>query len=186
MAEACGGQPTKFITLTIRRNEEPEPNLAAKKLARAWRCVRLAIMRRYKWKKLPFFAVFERHKSGWPHLHILARCGYIDQAFISAQMQRLLNSPIVSIEAINNHSKIAGYVAKYLGKDPYKFGTSKRYWQSPDYDLRPEPERRPPLPPGEGWQYETMDLHQWAHVYEVMGWSVEWHGSCKVSARSPP
>jgi acyl carrier protein phosphodiesterase len=45
-------------------------------------------------------------------------------------MQRLINAPIVWIEAISHLGKAIRYVTKYVGKAPAKFSNLKRYWQS--------------------------------------------------------
>jgi hypothetical protein len=77
---------------------------------------------------LPYFAVVERHKSGRPHLHILFRCDFIPQKWISEQMQRLAGSPICDIRKVHGTKQAAAYVAKYVGKAPAKFGNSRAYW----------------------------------------------------------
>jgi hypothetical protein len=82
---------------------------------------------------LPYFAVVERHKSGRPHLHILLRCDYIPQPWISRQMQRLAGSPVCDIRAVQGTKQAAAYVAKYIGKAPAKFGNSRAYWYSANW-----------------------------------------------------
>lgn len=80
-----------------------------------------------------YLCVLEATKGGWPHLHILWRGRYIPQAWLSEQMERHTQSPVCWIEKINNPETRAGYVAKYCGKEPHKFGTLKRYWQTKNY-----------------------------------------------------
>ena len=111
MAEACGGIPNTFITLTSRKTTKQTPSEAAKRLAHAWRLLRLRIMRRYHRKNLPFYAVFEKTKAGWPHLHILARTGWISQRFMSTVMAELIDSPHVDIRRIDNTGR--GRCMKY-------------------------------------------------------------------------
>lgn len=93
--------------------------------------------------KLEFVAVLEPHKSGWPHLHLLARSAWIGQTWLSLQLAQVLGSPVCDIRRIQPGRFKAAYVAKYVGKCTHKFGTCKRYWKSGHYDLRGEP---PPLP----------------------------------------
>lgn len=143
-------------------------------------------MRRYKWRKLPFLAVFEATKLGWPHLHILLRSGFIEQRWLSEQMADLIQSPIVDIRLARSPQQIASYCAKYVGKDTGKFGTSKRYWQSQDYDLRPKHVREKDPLPGFGWERETISLHQWCNNMRTGGWSVERVSQCRAIARAPP
>jgi hypothetical protein len=96
------------------------------------------LMRKHR---LPFFCVIEAQKSGEPHLHIIARCPYVPQRWISAVMKELINAPICDIRDVSQRKKLANYVAKYCGKDPHRFGTSKRYWCSPDWRLEPKEEK---------------------------------------------
>ena len=82
--------------------------------------------------------VIEATKNGWPHLHVLWRGRYMPQEWLSEEMDRLTNSPIVWIERIEDPKRRAGYVAKYCGKAPHKFGTLKRYAQTRNYQLPQE------------------------------------------------
>lgn len=186
IAEAIGGAPNKFLTLTLRRSMANSPEEAAKVLTRAWRIVRLRLMRARKWKKLPFIAVFEPHESGWPHLHILLRCAWIDAHWLSQQMLDVCNSPVVKIKAIDHRGRVAGYCAKYCGKGASKFGTCKRYWQTPDYDLRPEPPSREKRHGEEAWTNYPWRLYQFVDAYKARGWIVEQQSMWKATARPPP
>lgn len=135
IAQGISGRPNKFLTLTTNPSQYSCAAERAQMLVRAFRLLRLRIMRKYGWKKLPFLAVIEKTKLGEPHLHVLLRCPYIDQQFISDTMRELMGAPIVDIRAINGEDQVAGYVAKYVGKDPHKFPGTKRYWCSQDYSL---------------------------------------------------
>lgn len=180
MAQAIGGAPNTFLTLTSRRRADQTANQAAAALSRAWRLVRLRIMRRYKLRRLPFIAVFEATKLGWPHLHILLRSPWIDQRWLSAQMDALIASPVVGIERVDNRGRIAIYVAKYCSDASKKFGTAKRYWCSQDYDLREPPPCKQPLPPGQGWEPNEWSLQRLARAWTELGWRVTWHGIHRI------
>lgn len=152
MAEANGGSPNTFLTLTIRATPGMDMDEAAKRLSHAWRKLRLRAMRKYKLDHLPFLAVFEATKAGAPHLHILLRSKWLDQHWLSVQMTELLDSPHVDIRRIDNKGRVAAYVAKYCGKAPHHFGNCKRYWKSKDYEQRPDRLNKAPDPnrrPGE-------------------------------------
>lgn len=177
MAEACGGCPNTFITLTSRVNHKQTPAEAAKKLSHAWRLLRLRIMRKYNRRNLPFYAVFEKTKKGWPHLHILARTGWISQRFMSVVMAELIDSPHVDIRRIDNTGRVAGYVSKYMTKDPTRFAHSKRYWRSQDYDVRPPKADRPKHKPGEGWEMWPMPATRFIENCTEWGWIVEQTGN---------
>lgn len=206
-----------FLTLTVTHTPGGDVADAARRLSKAWRLLRLRIMRGKpekdrleaaknaarasaepapatpnswpfrktdKLKPLPFILVVERDASGWPHLHILLRCRFIKQEWLSCEMQALLQSPITDVRRIKKHQLIAGYIAKYCGKDPHMFKGCKRYWQSQDYDLRPEPDK-----PARPWVVSTeilsfTTLATWIDRELCCGRSIE-HVSFK-SARSRP
>lgn len=139
--EATEGKPTTFLTLTVRAGQHKTPGLAAIALVKAWRNIRQQAKRELGIEKIPFLAVFEKTKRGWPHLHILCRAPFIAQRWISTKCQKYLNSPVVYIERIASTSKTARYVAKYCSKDPHIWDGVKRYWRSLDYaPKREEPE----------------------------------------------
>lgn len=190
IAEGMGGEPTKFLTLTMRRRDDMTAEAAAKKLSWAWRLCRLRLMRQYKLAALPFLAVIEKHVSGWPHLHLLCRMPYIPQHVISAIMRELVDGPNVWINNIDSHRRKAAYCAKYCGKCKEKIGTAKRYWQSRDYDLRPAPEERPNAKPGEGWQMEPLSLRAILDMWRIFEWRIEIVSTKKAIAwtneRGPP
>lgn len=131
--EAKLGHPTLFITLTSRLRTNQTPARAAVLLAWAWRTVRAEYLRANGPRSLDFLAVFEDTKRGWPHLHIVARCKWIDQKWLSKRMGELIGSPVVWINRIKSRRKIANYVAKYIGKNPHRFEGTKRYWRSLHY-----------------------------------------------------
>jgi hypothetical protein len=128
-------------------------------------------MRVYELTALPFLAVFEQTKLGWPHLHIVCRVPWIDQRWLSAQMDKAIGAPIVDIRRIANLQELAGYVAKYIGKDPHHFEGTKRYWKSKDYDLR-SPFEWPDKPT---WQRRTIDIRAWITEQQLAGY----HAWCK-------
>jgi hypothetical protein len=143
-------------------------------------------MRRYGWRKLPFIAVFEQTKLGWPHLHILLRSGFIDRSFISSIMAELTDSPIVDIRLIKSQAQIAGYVAKYVGQEPHQFGKCKRYWQSQDYDLRPKPEREFRIKNDPFVELVPAPLWQIARTYQSQGYTIEFQAHWRAVCRPPP
>jgi len=136
--------------------------------------------------ELEFICVVEKHRSGWPHLHLCIRARWIDQAWLSAQMRDIINSPVVWIERINNKSKIAGYVAKYCTKAAEKIGTCKRYWQSKKYQLRAYcPKKRDDAIPGR-WERDTMTLSTWVAMWRGWDWRVDQTDQHTAIAQAPP
>jgi len=132
---ARDGKPTTFITLTVSPATSPSAEVAAKLLADAWRKTVKRIKRTFHYKHVEYFAVFEATKAGRPHLHILARIGFVPQKWLSHVMDEMIKAPIVDIRRVKSAKQAAYYVAKYVGKEPGKFGTCKRYWHTKNWDV---------------------------------------------------
>lgn len=130
MAMAANGLPTRMLTLTVSPAVGSSPLERRQLLHDAWKKLTKRIMRKEGWKQLHYMAFVEKTKRGEPHLHILLRCGYISQKWISAQMRDLVGAPFVWISLIRNAEHAVRYVAKYVTKEPAQFGSLKRYWRS--------------------------------------------------------
>lgn len=143
VAQAIRGKANKFLTLTVSEASGSDPVDRCRNLIKAWRKLRELIIKEWSPDGLPFLCVIEAQKNGEPHLHIMCRMPYVPQAWISQQMERLIGAPIVDIRDVKSKRKLANYVAKYCGKDPQRFGTCKRYWQSKDWDTTPKLEKTP-------------------------------------------
>lgn len=135
-SRAMKGKPDRMMTLTVQPGAFSNPGEAARALVDAWRRMRQELRRRSPGRKLPFLAVFERHKSGWPHLHILLRGSFISQAWASDYMRRRLGAPVVDIRRFKSARMVAGYVSKYVAKDPSAFEGAKRSWSNPAWRLK--------------------------------------------------
>lgn len=173
VALAKSGDPTTFITLTVNPAEGSGPPERARRLVDAWRSVIKLVKHEYGYEAIPYFCVFEATKNGEPHLHVLARVGWIDQKWLSRQMKALTNSPIVDIRRVRNKKKLAYYIAKYCGKEPHRFATCKRYWTTQNWELvkfKPEP------PPGRWharWRLVRTPLGDLADEWRSQGYQVE-------------
>ncbi len=185
--EAKSGLPTLFITLTSRRRKDRTPSWAAQELVRAWRLIRRQYVRKHGPGSLPFLAVFEETKRGWPHLHIVARCKWLDQKWLSAQMLRLHDSPIVDVRRVDGLGKVAHYITKYIGKNPQRFEGVKRYWRSLDY-LDADPEDGPfDLVAPDGWRIEKVNWMEYAASCEAAGFAAEYERTqVHLIWRGPP
>lgn len=135
--ECLRGTPNAMLTLTIRAGRYATPEAAAVALAHAWRRLRRAAIKKYGLTKLPFMAIFEKHQSGQPHLHILLRARWLDQRWLSKWMADEEDSPVVDIRRIKHRRHAAAYVTKYVSKAPERFEGTKRYWRSVDYLVEP-------------------------------------------------
>lgn len=181
IAKAMSGKPSRLVTLTSRRSGDQTSEGAANALVRAWRLIRRRIANNDPRKRIEFLAIFEQTKTGWPHLHILMRGGWIDQHWLSSQMSALTDSPIVDIRAIKHRRGAAKYVAKYTAKGPGKFGTLKRYWTSQAYELEPYEKKKSE----HTWDIQTMTLKKWMEAWMSFGWTVELLEQGKAIARPP-
>ncbi len=133
IAAAIKGEPTRFLTLTLRRSDK----MSAEQAARWMVCARAELFRRMakklRIKKIAHLTVMERHKTGWPHMHSLLRCGFVHVKWIKRQWYNITGSFIAWIEEIEDTRKAARYCAKYISKSLQKFRYSKRYTKSQDY-----------------------------------------------------
>lgn len=185
MKQALSGSPDMFLTLTIQCHPGDNANDKAAMLARGWRLLRLRLMRRYKIKSLPFIAVIEAHKSGFPHLHILLRSKFIPWRDLVALWITVTGSRGVFIERLQRRSKAVAYCSKYAGKAAHKFSRCKRYWCSRDYDLRGKrpPKSRPRH--GEGWDRVHEPIKRIFQAWTELDWSPTWVSTreCRCTVR---
>lgn len=168
--QAKSGRPNTFLTLTVNPAVGTSPDDRAAGLARAWRIIRKRAMRRYGYRRLPFIAIFEATKRGEPHLHILCRVKWLDQRWLSNQMRELMAAPMVDIRRIHGQRQIANYVAKYVGKDPHRYGMTKRYWTSQDWTRWRQDRDEANEPEELGWQIVKMRMNKFVEMMTVWGW----------------
>lgn len=174
--EAAAGKPNTLLTLTSPRGTVEGQPQRRRDLGRAWALMRKRAMRHYSLKELPFLAVVERTKAGEPHLHILLRVKWLDQAWLSEQMKGLNGAPIVDIRRITSTRMAINYVTKYIGKAPARFGRQKGYWSSRDW-LLAKPRLDPLSALWRGpWSVVKHELHDYAHIAATLGFIVEWTG----------
>ena len=160
VALAASGKPTVFITLTSNPRIGKSPSSRARALSAAWRVIVRRARKKYGYKVIPYFCVFEATKRGEPHLHILARVKWIDQRWLSRQMRELTGSPIVDIRKVRSVKQAASYISKYIGKAPHRFETCKRYWRTKNWDQST-------------FEKEPME-GDWSRAWEVRDRSLEW------------
>lgn len=133
IAIAVAARPRAFLTLTVSSAHHPTPDAAAAALKRGLRLLRLRLSRHEKLDNFEFLAVFERHKSGYPHLHLMIRGKFIPWVKLRQWWEEITGSTHVDIRKIDTRGKAAFYVAKYLGKDLSPFEACKRWWRSHGY-----------------------------------------------------
>ena len=183
VAQAQSGNGTRFITLTSNPGTGGTPASRARALAHAWPIVVKRACEYYGYKSIPYLCVFEATKAGEPHLHILVRCGWIDQKWLSKQMKDLTGAPVVWITTMKNKKHVAYYVCKYIGKEPQRFSTCKRYWCTRSWRLVAWDPEEPEGSWYDKWQIEPVDLvtkeYYWSRrpgTVELVGKMLVWRG----------
>lgn len=175
-ALAQNGNPNTFITLTVNPARGEGADDRARMLSWALRKMVKAAKRKYKLKEFQYIAVFEATKKGEPHLHILARVKWIDQAWLSNQMRSLIGAPIVDIRRITSLSMAAAYVAKYIGKDPQRFVKCKRYWTTKGWKIVKQERTEEEGYWAPTWEFRNVDLGWVETCWQAMGWLTERRG----------
>lgn len=107
------GERVRMITLTAPAHEDPERSY--EELRPRWKRLRETLRRHFPGMRIEYFAVTERQHRGHAHLHVLARGGFIPQAWLSRAAERAGFGPVVDIRSVGKEA--AGYVAKYLTKE---------------------------------------------------------------------
>lgn len=119
LIDLLGGEPARFITLTVKHNDTP----LREQVDRLYSC----------YKRLRKTVLWQRHvyaaaallevKRGatdklWhPHLHVLAKGKFVPHADLKEQWHRITqDSYVVDIRLIRDHAKAASYVSKYVTK----------------------------------------------------------------------
>lgn len=177
---ALAGEPTSFLTLTSRRKPGLTATRSANQLRDAWQIVYREIVRQHGKDKVSCLSVFEKTKTGWPHLHILCRMPYVPQAWLSRRMRELIDSPVVDIRALSSVRKAAAYVAKYIAKDPHRFEGCKRYWRSQDWVLDPIDDDTPVMDRGKGWEPDQRSITALEYELRVQRYLITWDGDTLV------
>lgn len=184
--EAQAGKPNLFVTLTSVYKPGRCPHMAARALARAWRVVRREYMQKHGKHSLPFLCVFERTKNGWPHIHIVARCKWLEKRWLRKRMQELIGARVVDVQRVKRTKDVGKYIAKYISKQPERFEGAKRYWRSQDY-LCPPPDADEEE--DQSCDYWTISRYTWlteARYYASIGYSLELHRGEAVLTRGEP
>jgi hypothetical protein len=130
---AAAAGPRAMLTLTVSSTDYPDPAQAAVALKEGLRLLRLGLKRHARLENFEFLAVFEKHKSGHPHLHLLIRGKFIPWQYLKRRWREVTGSTQIFINFIRNTKQAAAYAAKYVGKDLTAFPGCKRWWRSHKY-----------------------------------------------------
>lgn len=171
---ARSGYPTHMITLTASSAYYDEPADMARALVHGWRMVLQRAKREGRIQHIEYLAVFEEHKSGYPHLHILSRGPNIDQPWLSERMAEYAHGPNVWISRVTNPRNAARYLAKYVSKGPCRYEGCKRYWRSMRYKLEPTGWERDTPVHDRSILFHSRCPESVADTYRRVGWTVNW------------
>lgn len=170
---AIAGRPTTFLTLTSNPAWGECPRERLDHLQRAWELLRKRIERLKGLKSLPYMRVIEATRRGEPHMHVLMRAPFIEQAWISEQMRELNSAPIVDVRAVRSNSEVARYVSKYVTKGGATFEGRRRFAKSRDW-IVDDPPSRDPLPRRQlAWIARDFSLETFRKHCVLDGWTVE-------------
>lgn len=152
----------KLLTLTVDPKRGNGPVDRSSSQMHAFQVLTKRMRRKYRNREIEFSWVREATQAGEPHLHVLLRSPFIPQRWLSEVMDELVGAKIVDIRTVWNPRQIARYLGKYLGKQPHRFGTQKRYSSSRNWDLSNYEGRAPNDKP-------VMDETVWSDVWELHG-----------------
>lgn len=184
---AHDGYPQIFVTITVNPNDGLWPAERARNLVKAWRQFVIEAKAYHGYKSIPYFAVFECTKKLEPHLHILCRVPWIDQELLSTFMDFWIKAPIVWVTKCTSARNAARYVAKYLAKKPYKFGSCKRYWQTRNYVERDDSEPEKPKRGAGGWEIKETPASYFVWIARDKGGAAVLEGDIwKITYARPP
>jgi hypothetical protein len=136
-------------------------------MSKAWEKIVAKIRRR--WGSFEFVRVWELHKSGYPHLHIVSRGTFIAQKWLSAEWDKMGCGKIVDIRKIENSKHATIYITKYLGKS---FGTLTKLWSGTRLVNKSNhwlPENWQPVQrvKREGWSWGAISKPFWQVVSDL-------------------
>lgn len=164
----------------MQHGPDDNPSDVAVKYVHGWKMLRQYLCRKLGRKGLTFLAIFEKHPtSGFPHLHILLREKYISRTLIKEWWEKEGYGYIVDIRKCHNPRQAAGYVTKYIAKDPGAFEHCKRYWGSHDWD----PPKEEPRSKGDGhewWEVSHIHPNDLAGIAYRDGARIEYRGQLLI------
>lgn len=185
--DVAAGQPTKLLTLTTRVIEGGDPVAEARRFTVWFAQLIRRIKKRCPGQEIAYFVVREATLQGWPHIHVALRSPFIPWKWLTEQWQEISGSPGVDIRAIYKSADAAKYLAKYIGKDPHRFGGTKRYWHSRNwFDVRPDP--RPRSGDWDSkWSIQRIHVTELRLLAWLKGWEVSYGGGWQYfESRAPP
>jgi hypothetical protein len=109
-----GAKPKRFLTLTVDPKLYTSPQAAY--LAMKDALPKLIRILRSKGIAIEYVAVWEVHKSGYPHLHLLLKGSYIPWRWLKSIWMNLGIGAHIDIRPVTDAKGAAFYIAKYMSK----------------------------------------------------------------------
>jgi len=139
-----------MITLTNAPSPTHTPEQAFRAASIAVNTLVKRIRRHYPRDPFEYLLVWELHKNGYPHAHLLVRSTYIPQHVLSAWWTELTGNPVVDVRRAGGPWGAARYVSKYLTKslavppNMKHWRTSRSFWPTPGGMFPRQPQTDPP------------------------------------------
>jgi len=169
---ARAAKPRALLTLTVSSRHYQTPDAAAEALKKGLRTLRLALTRHPRFKSFEFLAVFEKHKSGYPHLHLLIKGEFIPWKILKGMWKHATGSHRLDIRKIKSTGQAAAYCAKYIGKDLSSFQGCKRWWRSHGYSSSVSEDYQREKAEGQ-WGRLTADWYRFRFSLAATGYDIE-------------
>lgn len=185
VAIARAAKPRALLTLTVSSDHYDSPDDAAAALKRGLVLLRLRLKRHTKLTNFSFLAVFEKHESGYPHLHLLIRGKYIPWLWLRRAWEEITGSIHIHIRRIHSTGMAALYAAKYIGKDLWAFAGCKRWWRSHDYSEEAVDDYQTARP-GVRWTRHAIPFEAMPFNMKLVGYQVERDGPRRLRWHWPP
>ena len=184
MQRAKYGKPNVFMTLTVPPHKYADKDEAARDMRRGLVLLRRRIAKKWNIENIPFLVVFEAHKSGWPHMHLLLRAKFMPQQILKAMWKDIMGAGSVDLRFIKDTGRVLAYIVKYIGKDLGKFEGCKRWWRSQNYDLGEDEYEKPHLF-GDRIFVTNFNYEQLAQQMRVEGYHIKQKGNWRFYFRLP-
>lgn len=139
-ARTRDAKPSRMLTLTVDPSKWSDPRAAFDGTRRHLPTLIKTLRQRFG--SIEYLRVTELTHNGWPHYHLLIRSGYLPQAVIRNEWQRLTGARIVDIRPVDKRWSAYTYLLKYLCKLS-NLGWTERHVSTSHGFFPPEPERPP-------------------------------------------
>lgn len=175
----------RLLTLTLRPDPSRSLQEELDRANAAWRTLWKRIGRLQGPRARGYVKVVELTAAGTPHLHIIADCAYVSQAWLSATWDELTGAPIVDIRRVNSRAGLSRYLAKYLTKTHLAVH-GRRKWSASRGFLPPAARiLAPPGFPPPQWSWSPATGTRLLASHMARGWTLGPDGWWWPPARPP-